>query len=514
MLDRDTRAAILRLREEGHALRKIAQDLSVSRNSLRNVLASGQAEPPPVVRSRELAASLDDIRALYLECRGNIVRVQEELARRHQVTATYSSLTRFCRQEHISRSDPRQTVRILTGPGEEMQHDTSLYTISLGGHKVRRHCASLVFGYSRRLFLRFYPRFDRFACKLFLTEALRFMGGSCRTCVIDNSSVILACGAGSLAEVSPEMEAFERRFAFRFLAHELGHANRKGKIERPYSYIEGNFLVGRSFQNDADLNRQARRWLDEKANVRRLRELGASPQELFAAEQPHLQPLPLHVPEVYRIHQRDVDAYGHVHLDGRRYSVPHGFVGKSLWVRETEDAVIILDGRAELVRHPKLTDPAGPFESTLPGHVHRPRRRLAGPVPPEEAALKALGAEAQAYLEGLQAARRGRAYRWSLKILHRLLSHYSARDVVAALSRALAHRLWDVRRIEGVLLQQLARERFQLPLAAEDYETNPEFEKGAITPPADLSAFVEPDPDAPPEPPSGRTPPPGRRPPC
>ena len=448
-----------------------------------------------------------------MECRGNVVRVQEELERRHKVTATYSSLTRFCRQEHISRPNPQQTVKIVTGPGEEMQHDTSLYTISLGGRKVRRQCASLVLGYSRRLFLRFYPRFDRFACKLFLTEALRFMGGSCRICVIDNSSVILACGAGSMAEVSPEMEAFERRFAFRFLAHELGHANRKGKIERPYSYIEGNFLVGRSFKDDADLNRQARQWLDEKANIRRLRELGASPQELFAAEHPHLQSLPLYVPEVYRVHQREVDAYGYIHLDDRRYSVPHGLVGKTLWVRETEDTVILLDGHKELVRHPKLTNPAGPFKSTLPEHAYRRRRLPADHVFPQEVALKALGDQAQAYLEGLKAARRGRAYRWSLKILHRLLGHYSAQDLVAALAKALEHSLWDVRRIEGILLQQLGRERFKLPLITEDYEANPEFEKGAVTPPADLSAFAEPDPGEP-DSDAPHAEPPAQNPPC
>lgn len=83
MLDRETRAAILRLREQGHPLRKIAQDVGVSRNAMRAVLASGQVESPLPVRPRGLTDSLGDIRALYVECRGNIVRVQEELQKRH-----------------------------------------------------------------------------------------------------------------------------------------------------------------------------------------------------------------------------------------------------------------------------------------------------------------------------------------------------------------------------------------------------------------------------------------------
>lgn len=496
MLDRDTRAAILRLCAQGHSVDKIALDLRVSRNTVRGVIQSGQTDVPASTRARALDTDLEHIRALYVECRGNILRVQEELQKRHGLTAAYSSLTRFCRQQHISRSHALPSARILTGPGEEMQHDTSPYTLLLGDRKVRRQCASLVLGYSRRLYIRFYPRFDRFTCKLFLTEALKFMGGACGACVIDNSSVILACGAGSTAQVAPDMEAFQKRFGFRFLAHELGHADRKGKVERPFSYIEGNFLVGRSFKDDQDLNRQALQWLEEKANIRRMRELGATPQELFAAEQPHLHPLPLHIPEVYKVHQRGVDAYGYVHLDTRRYSAPPGSVDKFLWVRETEDKVILLDGSRELARHDKLTNPQGPFESTLPGHARRSRRPSVRGPSPEETALNALGPQTRAYLEALKVARPGRTYRWSLKILHRLLAHYPAQALADSLAKALAHRLWDVRRIEGVLLQQLAQDQFQLTLFTEDYENTPEFEKGAATPPPDLAAFDDPPPPA------------------
>jgi hypothetical protein len=86
--------------------------------------------------------------------------------------------------------------------------------------------------------------------------------------------------------------------------------------------------------------------------------------------------------------------------------------------------------------------------------------------------------------------RPGRAYRWSLKVLHRLVGHYPAGEIARALGQATEHRLWDVRRIEGILLQNLAQDHFQLPLLpAEDFEKNPEFEKGAATPPADLEAF-------------------------
>jgi hypothetical protein len=47
-------------------------------------------------------------------------------------------------------------------------------------------------------------------------EAVRFMAGVCPVCVIDNTSVLLAAGAGADAVVAPEMAAFARTLGFRF----------------------------------------------------------------------------------------------------------------------------------------------------------------------------------------------------------------------------------------------------------------------------------------------------------
>jgi len=195
------------------------------------------------------------------------------------VEAAYTTLTRFCRQHGISGREKRRVWRIETEAAREMQHDTSPYFIEIGGKRVKRHCASLVFGYSRKMHIAFYPKFDRFHCKIFLTAAFRRLGGLCRNCVIDNSHVVIACGTGKRAQVSPEMEAFEKRFGFRFWAHELGDANRSGKVERVFHFVERNFLVGRIFKDDDDLNRQALEWIEGTADVRRIRELGASPRE-------------------------------------------------------------------------------------------------------------------------------------------------------------------------------------------------------------------------------------------
>ena len=122
--------------------------------------------------------------------------------------------------------------------------------------------ASAVLCYSRMLFFQLYPTFQRFDCKVFLTEALRYFGGApVQRVMIDNTHVVVLRGTGRAMVPVPEMAAFAERFSFRFVAHELGDANRSARVERPFWFIERNFLAGRSFASWQDLNQQARQWL-------------------------------------------------------------------------------------------------------------------------------------------------------------------------------------------------------------------------------------------------------------
>ena len=491
MLDKDTRTAVLALSRKGYGVRRIARELKLSRNSVRRVIQSGVAEPAMADRASHLEEHLEEIQQFYAECEGNLVRVREKLEealtkRGQRLEASYSALTWFCRRHAIGVTEPVAVKRIMTEPGLEMQHDTSPHTVVIGGKKVKRQCASLVLGYSRMLYMQFYPRFQRFHMKDFLTDAFQYFGGCCQRCVIDNTSIAIACGTGHLAEVAPEVEAFEKRFGFKFLAHELGHKERSGKIERPFHYIEHNFLAGRVFKDDEDLNHQALEWL-EKANRRRLRDLKASPIELFAAEKPHLVSLPLYVPQVYRTFQRVVDAYGCVSVEGMKYAAPAAYIGKTVLVRESKDQVRFFDGHKELAAHKKKIE-GSPATQPLPNAVTRRQRQA---WLPEEQRLKEIGPTMLQYLQALKA-ERGSRYVWSVKKLYRLLCQYDTQALERAVARAAEHRLFDVRRIETILLQDIAQREYRLPLEpkAEDYEHWPQYRQGAVTPESDLNLYA------------------------
>lgn len=492
MLDRETRSAILRLNKEGHGSRKIAKDLGISRTSVREVIESGSSELPKRERSRILESDVELIREIYQDCKGNMVRVQEVLLER-DIQVKYSTLTKLCRDFHISRQEKVPVSRIVTDPGEEGQHDTSPYKTVIGGKRVIRYCASYVLGFSRRMYIQFYPKFDRFHCKIFLTEAFQYMNGAARRCVIDNTHVVIVCGTGKRAQFSPEMEAFEKRYSFQFMAHEVGDYKRKGKVERPFDYIEHNFLAGRTFKDDADLNRQAIEWLNQKANIRLLREFGQRPNERFAIEQPYLSALPLYIPEVYRTHQRGVDVYGYVSLDGYKYSAPAAYIGKEVDVRETKDQVIVLHGHQEIARHKKLTEFDSKKQSTLPEHRHSTRRKRSIQIL-EETKLKSMPEPMPTYLTFLKK-EYGHRYIYSVKQLYRLYCEYQQQDLITAVRRALKYRLRDVGRLEGIILKQIAKKDFMIPIESEPFEhqDNPSFIKGGYTPEQDLMDYASAD---------------------
>src|SRR5580693_471239 len=246
MLSQAQRTAILELGEKRVSTHEIAQVLRVSRLTVRKVLRSNSTNVPEIQRAEKAEPYREQILDLLTSCKGNLVRVHEELVA-SGATLSYPALTGFCRRQGIGQTPIVPSGQYHFEPGEEMQHDTFPHEVEVGGRKYKAQTASAVLCYSHMLFFQINPTFQRFDCKVFLTDALRYAGGVPERVMIDNTHVVVLRGTGREMIPVPEMEAFAERFGFRFVAHAIGNANRKGRVERPFSFIEKNFLAGRTF---------------------------------------------------------------------------------------------------------------------------------------------------------------------------------------------------------------------------------------------------------------------------
>jgi hypothetical protein len=234
MLDQGLRTAILSLQTKGHGIRQIARALHLSRGAVRTVLKAGSPTVPRIERAEKAEPYREQILEWVDRCRGNLVRVHEELLAQG-AAISYPALTAFCRRHGIGHEPPAPVGHYDFEPGQEMQHDTSPHRASIGGGEQGIETASLVLCYSRMLFFQASPVFTRFYCKVFLTDALEYLSGAAATCMIDNTHVVVASGTGARMVPAPEMAAFAERFSFTFRAHEKGDANRSARVERPIS---------------------------------------------------------------------------------------------------------------------------------------------------------------------------------------------------------------------------------------------------------------------------------------
>jgi len=421
------------------------------------VLRGKEPAERPTDPPDELVSLLSGI---FADCKGNAVRIQEVLMEEHSISIPYSTLTRLVRGLELRESKKKRAGSYHFAPGEESQHDTSPHRLILGGKPVTAQCASLVLAFSRRIYIQYYPSFTRFEARVFLASAFEFMQGTCPRCTIDNTSVIVARGSGPDALITPEMEAFARIYLVRFIPHRVGDANRSARVERPFSYVEGNFLAGRTFHDWHDLNRQAIEWCINTANLKPKRSLGMiSPQEAWIMEKPHLQSLPPYIPPVYQSLPRVVDVSGYITVENNRYSAPERLIGKTVQVHKHWDRIEIFFGDRLVAGHPRLIG-ASDGRITDPGHhaVSHPKNNEPSA---EERELCAHSDTLSLYAAQIKRRSPGRGIR-PLKRLLDLKRTYPEDAFISAVDEALRYGLFDLSRLERMILARVAGNFFNM----------------------------------------------------
>src|SRR6202167_1995779 len=146
MLSQAQRTAILELHAKGVSRREISRALQVSRPTVRKVLRSNSTTVPEIQRPEKAEPYRQQILELFDQCKGNLVRVHEELAA-SGAELSYAALTAFCRRHGIGYAPPTPAGQYDFAPGEEMQHDTSPHDLELAGKRRRvqtdRRCCAI-----------------------------------------------------------------------------------------------------------------------------------------------------------------------------------------------------------------------------------------------------------------------------------------------------------------------------------------------------------------------------------
>ncbi len=441
MLRQMERSAIKVLAKRGKSQRQIAEELGHSRVTIRRVLQEPVDHRPA---RRQRSSKVDPYRAQieqWVKDEVSIVRMLE-LARADPEQpytggrSVFSDHVRRIRQE-LERTEADVAVRFEGLPAEYLQVDWGEvravpFTQAPPGTRYFLACR---LKYSRWVWVRFTTDMRQETLFRGLVDCCLTLGWVPWVLVFDNMKTVTSGRDGANQPIwTPALLQLAAEFGFHPEACVPGMGNQKGAVERLINWTKTNFLVGRSFADDADLAGQLTAWL-EYANTRPSSATGVPPCQALAREAVKGGRLPATAADFGLLVPGQVSAEALVTVHGNQYSVPVAAARLPVTVRLHRERVRIWRGTECIADHPRAPDGARQrvlvVDHFAPLFAAKPRAQ----VMLYREALLQLGGVAPNFLSELS--RRHRAQLGpQVRHVYALYQTYGAGDLLAAMALA------------------------------------------------------------------------------
>ncbi len=427
--------------------RKLGISIHVVRRVVRGQDAPRSAPRTDPARPSKLDAYKPMIRRLVMDEHLTAALVLEEI-RALGYAGGHSIL-----QEYVRGIRPATRQKVTTvvehPPGAEGQVDWSPYRVMLGGEERVVHAFSLVLPFSRYMVLRFALDEKLETLIALHEEAFSLLGGAPPLMTFDNMTTVgRHVGPGEVA-LNERFVAYAGLYGFAIRLISPGKPNQHASVERPFHYVELNFLPRqRSRYADLDdLNAHAKWWCDERANVRNHRTTHERPVDRLVRERPFFLPLPSNRPEVYRTLSRKVGTDFCVAVGCNRYSVPPKLTQRPATVRLYADRLEVLVDGSLAATHPVC---AGRDQrQVLPEHEDAFKRCMPSRLLLQSAFFR-LGPSAEDYYAGLKT-QRGVGAGYHLQRILKLADRHGSAVVTGAMAHAARYGNYSAEAVARVI---------------------------------------------------------------
>jgi transposase len=417
---------IITLFSRGWAIRRLAREFNVSRNRVRRILIRhhmlrDQGEeplPPKSTRRSKLDAykeyigeQLEEFAATPPTCQRLFELIQEKgYDGGITILKDYLATVR-------PKAKPDPILTVETEPGQQGQHDWSDYTLTftrIGKPEIVTFF-SFILSYSRRQYLEVTE--DKTQTTLFraLINSFTHLKGVPGEIRSDNQKACVDRWEAGKPVFNARYLQFATHYQFRPLAIRPGKPSENLKVERPFYYLETNFLNARHFLDRQDLKDQLAHWLRTRNDVRIHRTTQRSPLDLHQEEISALIPLPRKPFDtstlVYRIVNNEACCELLVIHPLAEKDRKDRYIGRPLARRKRS---VLLDADDVIDR------------------------------------LKAFGPPMETFIQEIKK-HRPENYLYHLRGILALKYYYHAEDIVAAVQRATQYRVFEYRAIENFL---------------------------------------------------------------
>ncbi len=365
------------LQAQGLGIRAICRELGVSRKAVRRALRTEGAPRyrRPARPNPKLVPFEARIRELYFRERLIGSRIIREL-RAAGYTGSASAVYAYLKGVRAAVPSGKATERFETGPGQQGQFDWSPYTVELGGELTRVIVYGMTLGYSRRK--HYTASLDETQPSIFeaVEGCLRHFEGAPKELLVDNAKAFVLDANPAHFRWNPQFLELCGHYRLKPRACQPYRARTKGKVERPFFYLEEQFIKGRCFASFQHFLHALAAFERDDLDRRVHGTTRERPIDRFAAEAPHLTPLPEQRFVGTLALSRKVSWDCLVSYRGCRYSVPATQAGKLVWLLPSRGThLLVLDARRAVLAEHRLSATKGTI--TMLEEHYAPLRRTA-----------------------------------------------------------------------------------------------------------------------------------------
>jgi len=459
MKDEALENSIVTLYAKGWSVRRLSIELKVSRERVSRILHRNESQRNP---SDEDGGETPLRRSMLDPYKETIAEILEkytdppptkqrvlELIREKGYTGGRSILQGYLTGV-MGKQLPDPIRCVETAPGERGYHDWSDYVIDFtdGGRK-KVTFFSFILGYSRRQYIEVVE--DKTQRTLFksLVNTFVYFDGVPREIKSDNQKACVDRWELGGPVFNKQLLAFATHYRFRPLAIHPGKPKENLKIERPFYYLEVNFLNARKFFNLADLKEALRTWLTGTNDLRIHRRTRQSPLERFREEHGFLQALPREQYDTSRLEYRVVNNESCVEWCGYYYMVPTNYMFETCVVRVSDMEIVIYAPSCEEIQRYVLAE-KGQQDRYVGRTWQGERPRVSLSSSEIISRLEAFGSEMTQYIELIKR-HKATSYTHHLRQILSLKVNYHVDDIIIAIRRAMQHRIYESASIENFL---------------------------------------------------------------
>lgn len=338
------------MQRSGMGAKTIAKRLDLSKNTVKKYMRSSE---PPSFGVPERAKLCDPYRNEIIDMLKKDyigTRIFTELGPLGY-TGSLSSLHRYIAaltaDEVISK---KATTRVETQPGEQMQYDWKEWVLPVAGRPTKIYLHELVLSFSRKKFYAVSLRITAADILRAIVEGIYFFGGAAKVLVTDNPKQIVIERKDGQPRFSDEFLVLCGTFGIEPFLCTPHRAKTKGKVERPFYYLQEHLLRGLTVASIAELDRLLAEFT-AAYNERPHSTLKESPNARFERERALLRPVAHIEPSrLFIRHLRKVSNDGYVSFDGNLYPVPMRLCLRNVFVEPVfAKRVVIFDAAGTFV---------------------------------------------------------------------------------------------------------------------------------------------------------------------